>query len=276
MKAILVILAMLLLAVGAAFAEVSDFECLPHAPGFYMQGYPAYFSASKTYDADGNSQDLAETWSGFGFALRPAYTGVLNNHRWNVSAVLPYQSWSAGPGTSQSGIGDMQFSAAYWLWDNHGKGHNLSVWFWADVPTGDDAKGLGAGQMNLRPGVAYGWDKYPYQMQTSAFYNVRMENSETTVKPGSELWANWSLGYSFQPNFMVGAELESGWGMQDDKWNDVTAPDTKASWFKVGPSVQYQMMPNLGFKVKGLYNAFGKNSARSLDLAARFEWTFNR
>jgi hypothetical protein len=276
MKAILVIFGMLLLVAGAAFAQVSDFECLPHAPGFYVQGYPSYSSASKVYDAQGTSQDLGATLSGYGFALRPAYTGSLNNHRWNVTAVLPYQSWSMGAGTSQSGIGDMQLSAAYWLWDNHGKGHNLSVWFWTDVPTGDDAKGLGTGQMNLRPGLAYCWDKYPYQIQTSAFYNLRLENSTTKTTPGSELWANWSLGYSFQPNFMVSAELESGWGMTDTKVNAVATPDTKANWFKVGPSAQYQLMPNLGFKVKGLYNAFGQNTAKTIDLAARFEWTFNK
>mgnify|MGYP001331170103 CR=1 FL=1 len=47
MKAFLVIFAMLLLATGAAFAEVSDFECLPHAPGLYIQGYPSYFRPPK-------------------------------------------------------------------------------------------------------------------------------------------------------------------------------------------------------------------------------------
>jgi len=276
MRSILAIAAMTLFVCATAFAGISDFECMPHTPGFYIMGYPAYSTASKLYDSEGNSQDLAENWTGIGFAVRPAYSGVVNNHRWNVSAVLPYQSLDLGQDETQSGIGDLQFSATYWMWDNHGKGHNLSVWFWADMPTGDDEKGLGTGQMNLRPGLAYCWDKYPYQMQTSAFYNIRMKNSDTEFKPGNELWANWSLGYSFQPNFMVSADIESGWGMQEDKVNDVSGTDTKENWFKVGPSAQYQLMPNLGFEVSGMYNAFGKNSANTFELGARFEWTFEK
>jgi hypothetical protein len=275
MKSIFVTMSAILLFAAVAFAEVGDFECMPHTPGFYLQGYPTFTTASKTYDADGESQDLTNNWTGFGFSLRPAYCGMLNNHRWNITAVLPYQSIDPGLGKTQSGVGDMQFSATYWLWDSYNKWHNFSIWFWTDVPTGDEDKGLGTGQMNIRPGLAYCWDKYPYQMQTSAFYNLRMENSDTKIKPGDEIWFNWAFGYSFQPNLMASAEIETGWG-QDEKLNSTSVPDSKQTWFKVGPSVQYQLMPNLGFKVKGLYNAFGANSGQTLDVWARFEWTFNK
>jgi len=271
-KVFLATIGFAILAVAAFAANVGDFESVPNTPGFFVQGYPAYVTASKIYDADGESQDLANNWKGFSFAVRPSYCGTVNNHRWTLSAVVPYASYDLGVGETQSGISDVQVSAAYWLWDNRNNNY-LSVWFWTDVPTGDDEKGLGTGQMNLRPGLAYSWDKYPYQVQTSAFYNLRMKNSDTELKPGDEIWANFSVGYSFQPNFMLGAELESSWG-QDEKLNSVTVTDSKENSFKVGPSVQYQLMPNLGFKVKGLYTAFGKNTPQTFDIWARLSYSF--
>ena len=260
--------------VSLAVADVADFENMPWNPGFYIQGYPAYMTASKAFDADGESQDLANNVTGFSLALRPTYYGLMNNHRWAISACVPYQSVDLGTGDTEAGIGDVQASLSYWLLDNYNKYHYLSVWVWADIPTGDDEKGLGTGQMNIRPGLAYCWDKFPLQMQTSAYYNLRLENSDTNMKPGSEIMFNWSFGYSFQPSLMASAEIESGFG-QDSKFNDETVTDSKQTWFKVGPGVQYQISPNLGFKVKGLYNAFGKNTPQSLDFWARFNWSFS-
>jgi hypothetical protein len=272
-KSILTIVIGLALA-GLAMAEIADFENAPWTPGFYIQGYPAYMTASKSFDNEGKSQDLANNWKGFGFALRPTYYGQVNNHRWTVSAAVPYMSVDYGMGETQSGIGDIQASVAYWPLDNYKKWNYLSAWVWADIPSGDDEKGLGTGQMNIRPGLAYCFDKFPVQMQVSALYNIRMENSDTKEKPGNELWFNWSLGYSFQPSLMASAEIESGFG-QDSKLDGATLNDTKESWFKVGPAVQYQLTPNLGFKVKGLYNAFGKNTPQSVDLWARLNWSFS-
>ncbi len=261
--------------VSLAAAGINDFESVPWTPGFYLQGYPAYMTASKVYDQDGTSADLPNNWTAFGFAIRPSYYGTLNNHHWSVGAAVPYTSYDLGSGLSESGIGDMQLSAAYWLLDNYEKSYFLSAWVWADVPTGDDTKGLGTGQLNVRPGIAFSWDKLPIQMQTSLYYNVRLENSTTNVKPGDEIWFNWALGYGFNPNLLGSAEIESGFG-QDSKLSSATITDSKESWFKVGPAVQYQATPNLGFKVKALYNAFGKNTPQSIDLWARLNWSFGR
>jgi hypothetical protein len=271
-KSILTVVISLALA-GFAFAEIADFENVPWTPGFYMQGYPIYTTATKTYNYNGDSQDLTNNGKGLSFALRPSYFGMMNNHRWSVSAAVPYMSIDQGTGETQSGIGDVQASITYWPLDNYKKYHYLSAWVWADIPTGDDNKGLGTGQLNIRPGLAYCWDKYPVQMQASALYNIRLENSDTKEKPGNEFWVNWALGYSFQPSLMASAEIESGFG-QDSKLNSTTQPDTKQSWFKVGPAVQYQLSPTVGLKVKGMYNAFGKNTPQSVDVWARMNWSF--
>ncbi len=260
---------------GFAFAQLGDFENTPLTPGFYLNAYPSYSTASKVFDQEGESQELPDNWTAFVVGFRPAYYGLANNHRWAVTALVPYASFDNGVSDPQSGIGDMQAAAAYWFLDNYNKWHNLSVWFWADIPTGDDENGLGTGQMNLRPGLAYCWDKYPMQIQSSVYYNLRMKNSDTEYKPGDELWWNFALGYGFQPRLSGSLEMETGWGF-DAKLNDETITDSKETWFKVGPAFTYNLSPNFGFKVKGLYNAFGKNTAQSMDIWARLTYSFTK
>jgi hypothetical protein len=257
--------------IGSALAEFNDFDCIPYTPGVYLQGYPTYSTANNWYDHDGESRDLGGTWSAFTFSFRPTYWGMMNEHRWMVSAAAPFASISPSIGDSESGIGDITFSAAYWFLDDHKNGSYFSVWFWSDIPVGDDEKGLGTGQLNLRPGVAYAMEKFPYQVQTSVYYNLRMKNSDTEQKPGDEIWANLAFGYGFNEYMVGGVDVETGWG-QDWKLNDQTQSDTKENWLRVGPSFEYQFQPNASFKLKGLYNVMGKNTAQSFDIWARFNW----
>jgi hypothetical protein len=174
----------------------------------------------------------------------------------------------------------MNLYGAYWVIDDHKKGNYFSVWFWADIPVGDDAKGLGTGQMNLRPGVAWATEKFPYLIQASAYYNLRMKSTYTIplvgdidVKPGDEIWANASFYYGVNEQMEPGLELQTGWG-SDSKVESVTAPDTKAQWFKVGPTFSYNINPNASFKLTGLYNVMGKNTPQSIDIGARITWGF--
>ena len=68
-------------------------------------------------------------------------------------------------------------------------------------------------------------------------------------------------------------EFQTGWG-QDWKVMDVSIPDSKAQWFRVGPYFEYQVQPNLGLKFAGLYNVMGKNTNQSIDIQARATWGF--
>ncbi|MCP4584105.1 MAG: transporter [candidate division Zixibacteria bacterium] len=279
MKVLLTILIGALL-VGTAMAEYVDFDNVPYSPGFYLQGYPAYSTASKAYDSNGDAQEYSgDSWSAMGFGLRPAYYGMMGENRWMVSAWVPFNSVSPSVGDSEAGIGDIQMSAAYWLIDDHKQGTYFSFWFWADLPVGDDTKGLGTGQANLRPGVAWAMDKPQYRVQASVYYNLRMKYTESImstdvdVKYGNELWANFNWGYYASPTFTPGVEVQTGWG-QDGKIMNVSIPDSKSQWFRTGPYFEYQVQPNFGLKVAGLYNVMGKNSNQSFDIQARATWGF--
>ena len=271
MKTVLTILASLML-VSTAFAQWGDFDNTPYAPGFYVQAYPSFSTASSVYDSEGESWDYVDSWTSFAFAARPSYYGMMNENRWMVSAVLPVVSYSPPVGESETGISDIQLSAAYWIIDEHQTGTYLSAWLWTDIPTGDDAKGLGTGQLNLRPGIAFTKEAPQYRLQASAYYNLRLENSDLNWKPGDELWANVGFGYAVNPQFMPGLEIQTGWG-QDSKFNDVTWPDSKTQWLRLGPYFEYQLNPQLGFQLGGLYNVMGKNSQASLDIQGRVTWS---
>jgi hypothetical protein len=265
--------------VGTAMAEYVDFDNVPYSPGFYLQGYPTFATASKFYDSNGDAQDYSDSWSAFGFGLRPTYYGMMNQNRWMVSAMLPFNSISPGAGDTQSGIGDIQLSAAYWIVDNHQEGMYFSFWLWADLPVGDETKGLGTGQANLRPGIAWAMEQPQYRMQASVYYNLRLKYTETVMdvdvdmKYGDEIWANANFGYYANPNFTPGLELQTGWG-QDWKVMDIAIPDSKTQWFRVGPYFEYQVQPNFGLKLGGFYNVMGKNSQQSIDVQARATWGF--
>jgi len=278
MKVLLTILIGAML-VGTAVAEYADFDNVPYSPGFYLQGYPGYATASSYYDFNGDSQEYGESWSAMGFGLRPAYYGMMGENRWMFSAWVPFNSVSPSGGDSEAGIGDIQLSAAYWLIDDHQNGTYFSFWFWADLPVGDETKYLGTGQLNIRPGVAWAMEKPQYRVQASAYYNFRMKYTETfmgvdfDMKYGDELWANFDFGYNANPSFIPGVEFQTGWG-QDGKVNSVTIPDSKTQWFRAGPYFEYQVQPNFGVKVAGLYNVMGKNSNQSIDVQARATWGF--
>jgi len=278
MKALLTVTLAVLL-IGSASAQWNDLNNIPYSPGFYLQGQPGYATATKGYDADGNSVDWGGTWSAFAFGLNPTYYGMMGENRWAVGATVPFVSYSPSVGESQSGIGDIQLSAAYWVIDDHKNGKYLAVWFWSDLPTGDDAKGLGTGQINLRPGIGWGMEKYPYEIQASAYYNLRMKSTQTIlgteidVKPGNEIWANASFGYSVNEQMMPGLEIQTGWGA-DGKIDDVTWTDSKEQWLKLGPSFSYQVNPNANVEFSGLYTVMGKNTAQSIDFGAQITWGF--
>jgi len=267
MKILLTISCVILL-VGSAFAIDSY---VPYEPGVYLQGYPTYMTASNWYDSDGESADMGGTWSLLRFGFEPTYFGMMGDKRWQASASIPFMSYSPSLGDSKSGLGDLQLSAAYWVIDDHKKGTYLSVWFWADLPTGGD--GLSNDQMNLRPGLAWAMEKAPYQFEVSAWYNLRMENSDTNYKPGNEIWANMTFGYHANEQMTPGLEIQTGWG-SDDTYSDVTWPDSKTQWFKVGPSLEYNINPKAAFKVEGLYTVMGKNTTQSIDIGARITWAF--
>ena len=271
MRIVLTIVAGILLT-GAAFCQIADFDNTPYSPGFYVQGYPVYSSASNAYNSDGDSYDIGDTRSQMGFAARPAYYGMLGQNRWMVSAVLPFASVDPGLGDSEAGISDIQLSAAYWLIDQHKEGMYLSAWLWADLPTGDDEKYLGTGQMDIRPGLAFAKESQQWRAQASMYYNIRMENSDTNFKPGNEFWANADFGYWVNPQLMPGLEFQTGFG-QDATINDVDSPDSGEQWFRVGPYAEYQINPQFGLKLAGLYNAIGKNTDQSLDIQARLTYS---
>jgi hypothetical protein len=272
MRIALTIVATLLL-IGVVSAQVTDYDNVPFAPGFYAQAYPTYTSASKFYNSDGDATDYSESWSKMQFCARPTYYGMFNENHWMVSAVIPLVSDNQPGLDAETGIGDVQLSAAYWVIDEHKTGTYLSVWLWSDIPTGDDEKALGTGQMNIRPGVAFAKEAPQFRVQASAYYNLRMKNSDTEAKPGDELWANASFGYNVNPQFTPGIELQSGWG-QDGKLNDVKIADSKAQWFGIGPYFEYQVNPQVGLKLAGLYNAIGTNTPQSIDVQARVTWGF--
>ncbi len=272
MRIVLTVMVGLMLT-ASAFGEFADFDNVPYSPGFYLQAYPGFSTASKAYNSDGDSYDYSESWSQMGFAARPSYYGMFGENRWMVSAFLPFVSDNQPNVDSEAGIGDIQLSAAYWLIDNHKEGMYLSAWLWADLPTGDDEKSLGTGQLNIRPGVAFAKETEQWRGQASVYYNLRMENSDYNYKPGSEVWANADWGYWVSPQVMPGIEMQTGFG-QDATWNDLDVSDSGTQWFRVGPYAEYQVNPQIGLKLSGLYNVMGKNSAQSFNLGARLTWGF--
>lgn len=272
MRIVLTIIVSLMLT-ASAFCEFADFDNVPYSPGFYLQAYPGFSTADKAYDSDGDSQDYSESWSQVGFTARPTYYGIMGENRWMVSAFLPFVSDNQPGGDSESGIGDIQFAAAYWLIDNHKEGMYLSAWLWADLPTGDDEKSLGTGQVDIRPGIAFAKETHQWRGQASVYYNIRMENSDTDHKPGNEFWANADWGYWVSPQVMPGVEFQTGFG-QDSKFNDVEDTDSGEQWFRVGPFAEYQVNPQIGLKVAALYNVQGKNSPQAIDIQGRLTWGF--
>jgi len=219
-----------------------------------------YSTASKGWDADGNSGDLADNATGMRLPIRVNY-GVMD--KLTVFGILPVYT-SVDPGTgSESGLGDIWLGAKYSVMPA------LTLRGALDIPSGDYKKGLGnAGGFGVDVAAmsAYKMDKIDLNGQVGLRYNVE---DGAKMAPGLGIYVDVEGLYAFTEaiNGKVGIEFMT---VGDGKIDGNDSPFAKGSTYtdlKVGGA--YKVNEKCGIGADLFYTLAGKNLNQNMTILVK-------
>jgi len=209
-----------------------------------------YATASKAWNADGDSGDLNDNMTGMSLPVRINY-GVME--KLTVFGVVPvFNKWDQGS-AGESGFGDIWLGAKYALIPA------LTVRGALDLPTGDDKKGLGnpgGFGIDVAAMSSQQVDKIGLNGQVGLRWNA--EDGDTKWAPGLGIYLDAEGVYSFTQAIdgKVGIEFMSA---GDGKFNGNDAKDSGGNYLdlKVGGVYKLNEKMNLGANL--FYALAGKN-----------------
>jgi hypothetical protein len=119
---------------------------------------------------------------------------------------------------------------------------------------------VGSHQYDIKPVVflykAFG----DFSIDAAAKYFIRLENEDTRVSPGDELYLQLLLGYKVTDRFKVGPSIN--WMLSRDKEvNDVKVNNSSRETLSVGADFYYKF-PKLSVTFTYLYDAYAENSPK--------------
>jgi len=266
MKRLLVVAVLLALAAGAygygtwpaAFTydglAAKDRGGLPLTPSaLHLNG--GFFYADvlgKTFNANGDSIDEDHKTIGI-----PIDLGYAIDEKWEVD--ITFQLLRVSNATSNFGIGDMWFKARA-LWET-GTDFYFGPRIAVKIPVGDDAKGLGDGQLDIDIGaVGAKYGQTHFRLNGQLGFRYRLENGDTHVKPGI-------MFYSFmEPGVGVGRanKFSFYFPLAFEYHADGNVPNSGGYGFAFGIKPAYALDQNNTLNLNFLYPIFGKNANKDL------------
>lgn len=223
-----------------------------------------YATASKTWDANGDSQDYADNATTMRLPIRINY-GVMD--KLTVFGVAPVFTKNKMGDVSESGVGDIWLGAKYSVMPA------LTVRGALDLPTGDDKKGLG------NPG-GFGFDvaamssqkldKIGMNGQVGLRYNV--EDGDTKFQPGIGVYLDVEGVYSFTQ--MIDGKVGLEYAMAADGKNDGTKMKDSGGHaldLKVGGA--YKLNDKMGLGADLFYTVAGKNTDQNFTILVKLGYS---
>jgi hypothetical protein len=225
-----------------------------------------YTTASKSFDADGESGDLAENMTQIRVPLRANY-GIMD--KLTAFAILPIVSIDNGV-DSNSGIGDLWLGAKYGIMPDG----LLTVRGALDLPLGDDEKGLGnrggfgidVAAMSMKQ-----IDKIGLNGQVGLRYNA--EGPEKTVPskyaPGIGIYVDVEGSYSFSEVLagMVGIEFKT---VGDGKSDGKDADKSGDNYVDLNVGACYKLGEKMGLRGDILYTLTGTRQPQNFGVLLKF------
>jgi len=165
-------------------------------------------TASKVFDSNSKTQDLAKDMTYMSIPLRGKY--VINEFV-QTFAIIQLNSFDDGV-NSNMGIGDLWLGAK---WAVRPEG-NITVRGAINLPFGDDKKGLGhPGGYGLDVGFMTGKTVGSIVLNGQFGLRYGSEDTDTKIEPGIGVYLAGKAGYSFSEQVIGHAALEfMSWGEQ--------------------------------------------------------------
>lgn len=219
-------------------------------PGFYPLVYATSYHATELRDDRGN--DIAAAIGGF----RADVAGIIPRFIWvtgqqlfggqlAVHAIVPLLNVDVRVGANHqrnTGIGDLNLAAAL--------GYHVSpnlhyvVALETNAPTGrydrNDVANIGRNYWNIEPLVAVSYIQASgLNADIKLMYDFNFKNTDTDYKSGQEFHVDYSLGYGFKQNWVVGVGGYAYKQTTNDERNGVKLHGNKGQAFAIGPSIKY-------------------------------------
>jgi hypothetical protein len=270
MKRLLVVIAVLSLAASAyAYSTwpgaypydgliMKDRAGLPQTPSaLHLHG--GFFYADilgKSFNADGDSVDDAVDSNALGI---PIDLGYAVDERWGIDLTFQLIRWSAG-NNSEFGIGDMWFKARA-LWET-GQDFYFGPRIAVKIPVGDDAKGLGDGQVDIDIGaVGAKYGQTHFKLNGQLGFRYRLENSDINTQPGIMIYTLMEPGFGIgrSQKFAVYAPIAFDF-RANTKVNDTSVDNSGGYTFALGAKPTYAIDQNNTLNLMFVFPLFGKNA----------------
>jgi hypothetical protein len=258
------------------FLYSGDKAATHDAGAFGMKVGLWYFMADKVYDCQGESVDLGGDWTAMYFPMNFYYAvadqfeiGVKPNFQMLKIASTEARADDEITGT---GIGDTWIYAKYMFMPEPMMTARLGV----KVATGNsepdmDEIGTGNGQMDIDGAVLFGVPAGPGVFDAGLGYRMRMENSDSKVKPGNEIHF---LGcYTYPMSDMLALKIAADGFFGSDVEFDGTAGDsTGSNVVFVNPGIDYTLESGLTLGADFHYPLMGTNIPAEWGIGIYFGW----
>ena len=179
---------------------------------------------------------------------------------------------------SSEGIGDLTFGPGVFLYNNDDTRTYVSYWFYAFAPTGDFDKdrviNLGRNHWSFEHQIAINkqYKGLVYDMNLNYYHHT--EESKTKLERSDRFELETSIAYQLNDKLVLGI---NGGGYADfgkAKIDGVSAADTRAERWQVGPSIGYTINERMGVNFRWSNDVSATNDSKGNDIWLRVNYAF--
>jgi len=225
-----------------------------------------YTTASKAFDADGESVDLPDDATRLMIPLKVRW-GCKLVPGLELTAILPFEKWDMGD-AGESGIGDLWIAGKYGLMPEG----VLTLRGAVDVPLGDDEKGLGqTGGFGID--VAAMTQKQLSMIKVDGQVGLRynVEDGDTKIQPGLGIYLDGEGSYALSEVLSLQAGVELMF-VGDSKWDGNDVADSAANQIEINVGAMYSLNEKMCIKGDVLYNVAGKLTDQYFGILVRLAY----
>ena len=247
--------------------------------GFYGLLYGNYYHADEFTDGSGNKAADADLTAKV-TVLRGLYYRHIGKLPMAFQLIVPMGQVKETKlfNEKSSGVGDITFGPAVFLYANQKQNTYLSYWFYVTAPTGEWDKNqtinLGAHHWYFEHQLAFEqlYKGFVYDMNLNYYQHLEEPDTNYTAPDRFEVEA--SLAYQITDKFVFGFNGGGYWDQQDGKVDGNGVPGTKAKRIQFGPSMGYNLTPNLGVNLRWTHDLASANDTKGDDVWLRFAYAF--
>ncbi len=282
MKKLIIILSVGLVfqwASNAGAILIDPYDNILPPDGLYGLLYGNYYHADQLNDSDGDkavSVDLTAKVA----VLRGLYYRHIGKLPFAFQLIVPMGEVKESKllHEKSSGVGDITFGPAIFLYNNDKSGTYLSYWLYLTAPTGDwdknQAINLGQHNWYFEHQIAFEqlWKGFVYDMNLNYYHHL--EEPDNNYRPPQRFELEASLAYQLTDKLILGVNGGGYWDLENGKVDGDSVPDTKATRLQVGPTLGYQVTEKLGVNLRWTHDVSSKNDTEGDDVWVRLAYAF--